>query len=85
MRLQRRGPKDARNGTRADEQRLIQVAQVLGQQRRRPVRERKPYIARRLARFGNDLRRLDLGEREGGRPERGASANSSTGLDAFLK
>lgn len=66
-------------------QRLVKSAQMLGEQRSRPVRDRQPYVTRRLASFGDDLRRLVLGEREGGRPERGASANSSPGLDTFLK
>src|SRR6266545_3089827 len=45
------------------------TAYVFAEERRRPVRDRKPYIARRPAGLAFDLCRIRLREREGGRPE----------------
>lgn len=60
-------------------------AHVLPEQRRRPMRDRQPDIARRPTSFGLDPCRYGIREREGGRPERGASANVSEGSSALRK
>ncbi len=52
---------------------------VIGQDRSRPVRDRNRYIARGPTRLGFDARRIGVREREGGRPERGASAKRLSG------
>jgi hypothetical protein len=60
-------------------------ADVLAEQGRRPMGDRQPDIARQPTGFGLDTCRYGIREREGGRPERGASANVSQGSSALRK
>jgi hypothetical protein len=55
------------------------AAEIVSQKMRRPLRDRYAYVARRTTGFGDNLRAVRVGEREGGRPERGASASLSLG------
>src|SRR5215471_11553743 len=60
-------------------------ANVLAEQRRRPVRYRYADVLGRSARFGFDTSGFGVREREIGRPERGASVNFATGSSELAK
>lgn len=57
---------------------------VFSEQRRRPMGYGDPNVFWWLRRFGFYARRFGFGEREGGRPERGESANIWPGSSALL-
>ncbi len=80
MRLKVGVVQDAPHGAVADLDPLL--ANVLAEQRFRPVRDRHAYIFGWTARLGLDARGVGVREREGGRPERGASASVSAGCSA---
>ena len=83
MRLQVCVVQDSRNAPVANFNALL--THVGAKQSRRPLCYGDPDIARRLARFGFNPGRGGLGEREGGRPDRGASTSLETGSSVVLK
>ena len=82
MRLKARASQDSTHGrfTRG----YADGRQVLGQQRRRPMRHRNADVLGRSARFGDNQGAVGVRERARGRPSRGASASIATGV-AFAK
>ena len=77
MRLEAGATKDATDGAFAH--RHTHARKMLGQQRGRPVRNGDAHILRRATRFRDYACTVGFGERECGRPVRGASASLATG------
>jgi hypothetical protein len=78
VRLQVRIGQDATNAGVTDGPPL--PAQIIAEHGPRPVRDRNAYVAGLAAGLRDDLRTVGAREREGGRPDRGASASLSAGL-----